>query len=267
MLINDGGKIMQYDAIILAGGESCGELKKIAPYDNEALIIIGSYPMIYYVYRALRNSLLIRNIIISGPADSLRSIIPKEDNVFFVESGDNAIESFGHAFRLLQKKGMTDHLLIMPTDIPLITTEAIDDFIYKCKEQEADFYYSITTKQVNDIKFPGVSRTYVNLDEGTFTGGNLFLIKNEIVDKAMDIALQLVERRKSPLAMARLFGLRLVLKYLTKSLSIIEVEKRFHEVVHIKGKAIISAYAEVGVDVDKPSDLEIAQRYLAKISL
>jgi parvulin-like peptidyl-prolyl isomerase len=53
---------MQYDAIILAGGESSGELKKIAPYDNEALIIIGNYPMIYYVYQALRQSPAIRNI-------------------------------------------------------------------------------------------------------------------------------------------------------------------------------------------------------------
>ena len=44
---------MQYDAIILAGGESSSELKKIAPYDNEALIIIGNYPMIYFVYNAV----------------------------------------------------------------------------------------------------------------------------------------------------------------------------------------------------------------------
>ena len=45
---------MQYDAVILAGGENSSELRKIAPFDNEALIIIGNYPMIYYVYQALR---------------------------------------------------------------------------------------------------------------------------------------------------------------------------------------------------------------------
>jgi len=257
---------MQYDAIILAGGESSGELKKIAPYDNEALIIIGNYPMIYYVYKALRRSSFVRNIIISGPVDSLRSIFPREENLFFVNGGNNAIESFAHAVEFLKKKEMSSHLLVMPTDIPLITTEAIDDFINQCEGQEADFYYPVTSKEANDLKFPGVSRTYVRLKDGIFTGGNLFLINNKIVDQAMDLALQLVERRKSPLAMARLFGFGLVLKYLTKKLSIEKVEKRFHEVVNIRGKAIISLYAEIGVDIDKPSDLEIAQKYLSDIN-
>ena len=33
----------------------------------------------------------------------------------------------------------------------------------------------------------------------------------------------------------------------------------------IRGRAIISPYAEVGVDVDKPSDLELAHRYLSDV--
>lgn len=257
---------VKYDAIILAGGESRGELKKIAPYDNEALIVIGNYPMIYFVYQALRKSLLIRNIVISGPVDSLRSIIPSEERLYFVNSGDNVVDSFSHAYEFLKKKGMTERILIMPTDIPLITTMAIDDFIKKCEKQEADFYYPITSKEVNELKFPGVARTYVKLMEGTFTGGNLFLVRNEIIDEMTELAKELVKRRKSPLAMARLFGLGLVFKYLIKKLSIKEIEKRFHHIVHVKGKAVVSAYAEVGVDVDKLSDLEIAQQHLAKIS-
>ena len=63
--------------------------------------------------------------------------------------------------------------------------------------------------------------------------------------------------------MARLFGLGLALQYLLNRLSIPAVEKRFAEVMGISGKALISDYAEVGVDVDKPSDLHLAQTYLA----
>ena len=85
---------MKYDAVILAGGENSSDLRKIAPYDNEALIIIGNYPMIYYVYKSLRSSPLVENIIVSGPADSLRSILPREDNLYFVNGGENAIDSF-----------------------------------------------------------------------------------------------------------------------------------------------------------------------------
>lgn len=257
---------MEYDAIILAGGESTSELRKIAPYANEALIIIGSYPMVYYVYKALRQSWRINRVVISGPVDALRSLFPLEERLFFVEGGENAVESFKNAVDFLQQDQISSKILIMPTDIPFITTEAIDDFITQTEATEADFYYPVTERKVNEAKFPHVARTYVNLQEGVFTGGNLFIIKTEIIDRILDIALQLVVRRKNPLAIARLFGIGLVLRYLWHRLSISAAEKRFKEVTGIRGKAIISPYAEVGVDVDKPSDLKLAQEYLQKTS-
>ncbi|MDD2621062.1 MAG: nucleotidyltransferase family protein [Syntrophomonadaceae bacterium] len=256
---------MYYDAVILAGGENSSELKKIAPYDNEALIIIGKYPMVYYVYHALRNSSQVAKIVISGPTEALRNIFSREENLFFVDKGANAVESLASAVNFLNEVGTGSRILVTPTDIPFITVEAIDDFIECCEQQEADFYYPLISKEVNEKRFPGVARTYVKLKDGTFTGGNLFILRKEIIDRALDKALQLVERRKSPLAMARLFGFSLVWKLLTRRLSIETAEKRFAKVIGINGKAIISTYAEVGVDVDKPSDLEIAQKYLVDI--
>lgn len=253
---------MQYDAIILAGGESSSDLKKIAPYDNEALIIIGNYPMIYYVYKAVRQCPRIRKIVVSGPIDSLRNILPREENLFFVNSGDNAVASFANAAEFLQTEGTTERLLIMPTDIPFITVEAIEDFIARCEKSDHDFYYPVTSKEVNEKAFPGVRRTYVRLQDGIFTGGNLFIVRTKLVDNILDLALQLVIRRKDPLAIARLFGFRLLWKFVTRSLSILAAEKRFYKVTGIRGKAIISPFAQIGVDVDKPSDLELAQQHL-----
>ncbi|MGI6434042.1 MAG: nucleotidyltransferase family protein [Syntrophomonadaceae bacterium] len=258
---------MKYDAIILAGGQSASELKKIAPYDNEALIIIGNSPMICYVYRALRASQNVGRIIISGPVKDLRVILGKEPGLLFVEGGDSAVDSFANAVAALKEQEMSASLLVMPTDIPFITTSAIDDFIIQSERYNADFFYPLTSREVNESKFPGVSRTYVKLREGTFTGGNLFIIRSRVIDKVMNMAAELVKRRKSPLAMARLFGLGLVIQYFFKRLSIPAVEKRFAEVMGITGKAVISGYAEVGVDVDKPSDLQLAQTYLSGSSL
>lgn len=254
---------MQYDAIILAGGQSSGELRKIAPYENEALIIIGNYPMIYYVYRALRSSPSIRRVAISGPVESLKNIFWGEKDLYFAPAGEDAVASFTNAVEVLKKEGdMTEKILIMPTDIPFITREAIEDFLSRSEKTGADFCYPITEKKVNEEKFPGVKRTYVSLKEGTFTGGNLFLLRSAVIDKVLAVARELVKRRKNPLAMAKILGIGLVVSYLTRRLTIEMVEKRFYEVIGVKGKAIISPYAEVGVDVDKPSDLELAQRYL-----
>ncbi|WP_054695169.1 nucleotidyltransferase family protein [Syntrophomonas palmitatica] len=258
---------MQYDAVILAGGQSSGELRKIAPYDNEALIIIGNYPMIYYVYKALRRSQYVDKVVISGPVDSLRSIFSREENIFFVGGGDNAVESFVNAVGLLKEKGMSEKILIMPSDIPFITTEAIDDFIRETEKIEADFFYPVTSKEVNERRFPGVRRTYARLKDGIFTGGNLFILRSAVIEQIMDMALKLVERRKNLLAISRLFGLGLMWKYITGRLSIAAAEKRFQEILGIRGKAIISPYAEVGVDVDKPADLELAHKHLAGTQL
>ncbi|MBO8159784.1 nucleotidyltransferase family protein [Thermosyntropha sp.] len=256
---------MQYDAIILAGGESSSELKKMAPYDNEALIIIGNYPMIYYVYKALRTSPFIRRVVISGPEEALKNIFINEEDLYFAPPGSNAVESFKNGVDVLKKEGITEKVLILPTDIPFITAEAINDFIAKAEKTGADFCYPVTEKKVNEDRFPGVKRTYVNLKEGTFTGGNLFLLRVNVVDQVLDMAEKLVARRKNPLAMARLFGLNLLFAYFAGKLSIEAAEKRFNKVMGIKAKAIISPYAEVGVDVDKPSDLKLAQEYLAEV--
>ncbi|HZK43892.1 MAG TPA: nucleotidyltransferase family protein [Syntrophomonadaceae bacterium] len=258
---------MQFDAIILAGGESSSELKALAPYDKEALILIGKYPMIFYVYKALRESPYIRNVVISGPVEALRNLFSKEEQLFFTEGGDNAVESFLNAVTVLKENDISEKLIILPTDIPFITKEAIEDFIFRCRIDEADFYYPLTSKEVNELKFPDVVRTYVRLKEGIFTGGNLFLIKTEKIDEMIEIAHKIILRRKNPLAIARLFGIILVFKYLIHRLTIHAAEKRFYSVTNIKGKAIISPYAEVGIDVDKPSDLELAQEYLADINI
>lgn len=257
---------MQYDAIILAGGESSSDLKKIAPYDNEALIIIGNYPMIYYVYQALRASAQINKIVVSGPVEALKAILPRDERLLFVDGGANAIESFAHAVKTLEAGGISSKVLILPTDIPFISAEAIEDFLQRCESSNSDFYYPVTRKEVNEEKFPGVQRTYVRLKEGTVTGGNLFLIRSELIEQCLEMGLKLVERRKNPLAMARLFGFKLVWQYITRRLSIEMAEKRFYKVLGIRGKGIISPYAEIGVDVDKPSDLNLAQEKLSTVS-
>lgn len=254
---------MVYDAVILAGGKICDELKAEAEYDNEAFIKIAGQPMINYVYRALRRSDYINRIVISGPVQELQKITPEDNYLFLCAGGENAIESLTNAVELLKKDGISESLLVMPTDIPFITRAAIDDFIEQAQTIEGDFFYALTSKEVNEKKFPGVSRTYVQLKDGIFTGGNLFLVRSDMIDKALDMAVQLFMKRKNPLAMGRMFGLRLVFSYLLKKLSIDMVEKRFYEVMNIKGKGVISRFAEVGVDVDKSSDLELAKSYLA----
>ncbi|MGE5398131.1 MAG: NTP transferase domain-containing protein [Chitinophagales bacterium] len=254
---------MNYDVVIMAGGVNSGELRKYAPYESEALIIIGNYPMILYVYEAVKRSNKVGNIIISGP-DSLRELFKKEENLVFTPPGEDPLESLSNALNTVGVANLSEKVLVLPTDIPFITPEAIDDFIDRTEQFEADFYYAIVRKEVNEARFPGVIRTYVNIKEGTFTGGNLFVIRTPIVNQCIELGKKLVQKRKNPLAQAKLFGMKLVFKFITRQLSIADAEQRFSEILGISGRAVVSPYAEVGVDVDKPSDLKLAEQYLGK---
>lgn len=257
--------MQQYDAVILAGGVNSGALRKYAPYESEALIIIGAYPMIYYAYRALRQSARIGRIIISGPVESLRELFKKEENIVFAHSGADAIDSFSNAVEAVGIDNLSEKVVVMPTDIPFITAEAIENFLDKCEAIEGDFYYPLVSKEVNEARFPGVKRTYVKLREGIFTGGNLFLVRTAVLHQSIDIAKKLVAKRKSPMAIARLFGPKMMIKFVTRRLSIRDAQERFHEVVGLAGVGVISDYAEIGVDVDKPSDLKLAEQVLANL--
>ncbi len=252
--------MISYDTVILAGGVNSGELRKYAPYENEALIIIGNYPMIHYVHQALKKTPRVGNIIISGPCDSLRPIFKKEDNLQFTNSGEDAMDSFANALPLCS----SEKILVVPADIPFITPEAIEDFLNSCEEQEADFYYAVVPREVCEARFPRVKRTYVKLKEGVFTGGNIFLIRTATALQGIEMGKQLVANRKNPISQARLFGMDLVLKYVSGRLSIPDAEARFKKLLNLRGKAVISRYAEVGVDVDKPSDLQLAEKVLGK---
>jgi len=72
-----------------------------------------------------------------------------------------------------------------------------------------------------------------------------------------------VALRKKPLQMARLLGLYYLLKLITGRLSIAEIERRIEQKLHFKGAAVVTPFAEIGIDVDKPSDLALVREVLA----
>ena len=72
--------------------------------------------------------------------------------------------------------------------------------------------------------------------------------------------------RKNPVKMLLTFGLPgivFVLRLALGLLSVQELEQRLSNILHIKGAAIYCTHPEIGTDVDKDSDLELARRVLA----
>jgi GTP:adenosylcobinamide-phosphate guanylyltransferase len=244
-----------YDAIILAGGENNKELNRYTPEPYEALIEIAGKPMVTFVAKALAESGRVNRILVVGPSKDLAFCdFPPGTQV--MESGQTIIETIKIGMAALNHN---EKVLVATADIPLLTAEAINHFLDQCLQVDADLYYPIVPKEVNERRYPGNRRTYVKLKEGTFTGGNLFLVAPMIVDGCASVAERIIANRKNPFRLCHMLGWFFVVRFLLGILPLKDVEHRVAEILGIKGAVIESPYPELGIDVDKPSDLELVR--------
>lgn len=245
------------DVIVLAGEkrDACD-----SPEDkiNKAFYKIRDKYMIEYVVETLRKSSLIGRIAVVGPKEKLEQAIGGiVDNV--VEGTDSIVSNILLALEHFPEE---KEILIVTSDIPMITKEAIEDFIERCRQKDVDLCYSIVDKKVNDRKYPGVRRTYARLWEGRFTGGNVFYFRPEIKDKCKDFVEKMLDYRKSPTKMARVLGPAFLLRLALGILTINAIQRKCEALLGIRGAAIISPYPEIGNDVDRLSDLEFIEKYM-----
>lgn len=245
------------DVIVLAG-EKRDNGYKAEEKINKAFYKIKDKHMIEYVVETLRESSSIDKIVVVGPKEKLESVIGDiADNI--VEGTDSIVSNI---FLALEYFPNVKKILIVTSDIPMITKEAIEDFIVRCSKKDADLYYSIVDKKVNDSKYPGVRRTYARLWEGQFTGGNVFYFNPEVKDKCKDFVEKMLEYRKSPAKMARVLGFGFLLRLALGILTINAVQRKCESLLGVRGAAIISPYPEISNDVDRLSDLEYIEKYM-----
>ncbi|MCW3489119.1 nucleotidyltransferase family protein [Dethiobacter alkaliphilus] len=247
-----------FDVVVLAGTGKDTELTAQAGVNNKAFISINNQPMLGYVLEALKETPEIGRIAVVGPVADLTPFI-EEYEILAVGQAGSIPENIRKGFEALQPR---QHFLIVSADIPFLSVEAVTDFLAQCRPYNQDFYYPIVHRDDNEGRFPGVTRTYVTLRDGVFTGGNLFLVNPAGIAVALPRMERFLALRKSPLKLAGTLGPGFVLKLLLKKLTIAELEKRFSALFGLQGKAVISRFAEIGTDVDKPADLELAQRML-----
>ena len=241
-----------------ASGRRTGGVK------NKALIRIAGREMIRYVVEAIAGSSRVGRMAIVGlnsdeQLDFSRPVeyVPAWGGMF-----DNILAGVDHLLAGTEtrpyKEGITTPLiLVASSDIPLLTTEIVDYFLDVCLAVEADVYYSVVERSVMEGRFPGAGRTFVRLRDGSFAGGDLLMMRPFVVESNRQLFRELFASRKSAWQMTRLLGLGMMVRFLTRSLTVAQAEKKAGQILGCRGKAIISPYAELGMDVDKPHQLDI----------
>ncbi|MBO8141106.1 MAG: NTP transferase domain-containing protein [Firmicutes bacterium] len=248
-------------ALVLAGAPNEGPLRAVSDCAYEALIEVAGRPMVEYVLDALRAAPSVGPIGIVGPVADLKAAVRLEGEEL-IEPAGGLLDNVARGAERLTESG--DRLLVVTGDIPLLTPGAVEDFLARCRRRPAglDACYPMVSREVAEAQFPGQTRTYVRLREGLFTGGNCVLLSPEVLLRQRSLFEQAVALRKNPVGMARLLGAGFIVSFLLKRLSAADIERVIRDRLGINGAIIAVPHAEIGFDVDKPADLELARRML-----
>ncbi len=250
---------------VVLAGSSAREKDPLAPHTQgqpKGLLPIAGRPMLAYVVDALAGSRYVCAVIVVGLPPEARPALSVP--VTYLPPHGDLIQNAeaGIAYALRTFPDLTG-VLVSSADIPLLTAQIVDRFVEECLQTDHDIYYSIVERSVMEGRFPTSRRSYVRLAEGEFAGGDLFLVRAGARMADPELWRRVTNARKSALNQARLIGGPwAVLKLLLGRMSLAEAERRAGRALQIRGRAVVSPDPEVGMDVDKPFQLEIVQSVL-----
>lgn len=248
------------NALVLAGTKEKGSLEITENVENKALIMLDGRPMIDYIVDALNNSKNIGKILVVGPKNELQPYIGKKVDEI-INPGNSILENMEIGLKFFNS---AENLLFLTSDIPLITPEAIDEFLEICTKRKAYIGYPIITKENIMKKYPETKRTYVKMKEGIFCGGNIVFFKPEVFFQKKKLIKELFDNRKATWKYVKILGLKFIFKFLFKTLTLKEVEKRVTDILGYNSIAAMISYPEIMIDLDKPSDLKLIRKFLER---
>jgi len=243
------------DAVVLAGGDGA----VIDPTIHiKGLVPVAGKPMVEWVVDALRRAETIGEVAVVVPtAGNLGAWADKVDKL--VVSDDTFINNLAAGVASFRNDRS---VLVTTGDLPALLPEAIDDYVTRSLEAGADFSYPLVPRTAMEEQFPGSQRTYVKLVDGPITGGNMMVLAPGLVERNLEIGQKLFDTRKSPVKMARVIGVRFIIKLLAGRLDPTDVENKMGELLGGSCSAIWTTHASIGADVDKPIDVIVTERVL-----
>lgn len=253
------------DAIIAAGGAPLPD-EPLYPHTQgkpKALIDIEGKPMIQWVLDALNGSSQIEYIVIIG-LDRNSGLKADKTLVYVPDQGSMVANLRAGMLALREVNPQAGKLLAVSSDIPSITTEMVDWLIDIVRQTDDDVYYCVVPREVMETRYPGSKRSYTHLKDLQVCGGDMNAIDVRLVDQDEEIWERLTGARKNVVKQAALIGFSTLFLLLVRQATISSTVKRVSKRLGVKGRAIIAPYAEIGMDVDKPHQLEIVRTDLHK---
>lgn len=248
------------DAIVVAGGVPKPEepLYAYTKGHPKALLDVAGKPMVQWVLDALAEAESIGQVVlISLPEDS--GLKFSKPITYLPDQGGLLQNVRMGILKVLELNPEARQVLTVSSDIPAIKAEMVDWLVSQTEGTDLDLYYTIIPREVMEERFPNSNRSYVRLKDAEVCGGDLNVIRSSTVNANDELWNRIIAARKSAFKQAALLGYSNLFLLLSRQLTVGGAVKRVTKKMDITGQAIFSPYAELGMDIDKPHQLEILQ--------
>jgi len=250
------------DAIIVAGGIP-GPEDPLYPFTQgrpKALLDLEGEPMLQWVVNAVEAASRVEHVFVvwTGGESGIRlgsrsTFIPDQGGMIAnIRAGLQAVQ---------QTNPAATHTLLSSGDIPAITPEMVDWRVQTVEAADADLDYAVVERAVMDRVFPGSHRSFTPLKGTEVCGGDLNGLRVSVAgNEAMWNSLYAT--RKNVLKQASLLGFDLFLLAAFRRLTLEDAARLGSRRLGLKAHVTLCPYAEIGMDVDKPHQLEMVRHHI-----
>jgi hypothetical protein len=254
--------------LILAGGGVPPDLAAAAGTQKRCLISLGGKTLLERMLDVVDAALGQPRAVVNLGVDDLGKDLLESRGGRYTHycCGGSLLDAMNEgvaALRAEQGDSAYDGLMLMlNVDLPLMDAGQLRALVDESLALEADGVWPVVEKKIVQAQFPDTKRTYVRTRQGTFTGGNVFLLRPRLIRDNQALLEKTYQARKNPMALASLFSKSILMRVLSGTVSIPDLEGEFSQRFNTRLRMLPFKYPGVAVDLDKLADYEMMKRIL-----
>lgn len=249
----------KFNAIILAAGKG-GPLEEETGIAYKAMIPIHGKTMLDWVVEAYAGAESVDRIVTVGPKalDDLPCMAHVRKRLSpAMDLFQNLVKATAYVkHRLYKSAHRHQGYLIGYGDAVFLKPAIVEETLRMFSESDSDISLVYVEKESFDRAGLEAKRTYIPIQGKHYTGGVMcFIKKMRILYPAMNKLAELRKARKKTTGILEALG--------CLDMGLAEIEQVIGDELSCTVKIHVSSHPEMGMDVDKPSDLALAREWLA----
>lgn len=257
---------MKMDAVVLAGGL----MTPVDPLYAEgrdgyrSLIDIHGKPMVQWVIDALAASEVVGDLYVIGLPPDCGLAAP--NLIHFLPDQGGMFENIRYGvLQVSEDHPSLSKVIIASADVPAVRPEMVNWLAKQvAKDPGLLIYYNVIAQAVMEERFPNARRSFVRFKDIAVCGGDLNVIDKGLFAVERPIWKRLTDARKSPLKQAGLLGFDTLILVALHLITLEDAVSKICKKLSLEAQALISPYAELAMDADKPHQLAILRSDLER---